>query len=181
MRICGPESDDVSGPGFEILKERSVISDHQFCLFQPSQRGERYRSWLLDFMETHVYPAEAEYETQMRESVDPIITRRSLRNSNMQRANVIYGICFTPTHSGALGCPIWSTLRPRRSWEKSMAGTRSVQLQCPRYRKHGSAHTFWCRRTQGAVAETVAGGHDPLGLRDDRAVAPRYVSADSVR
>ena len=62
-----------------------------------------------------------------------------------------------------------------------MAGTRSVQLQCPRYRKHGSAHTFWCRRTQGAVAETVAGGHDPLGLRDDRAVAPRYVSADSVR
>jgi hypothetical protein len=51
--------------------EEVVISDHQFCLFQPSQRGERYRSQLLDFMETHVYPAEAEYETQMRESVDP--------------------------------------------------------------------------------------------------------------
>lgn len=34
----------------------------------------------------------------------------------MQRATVIYGICFTPTHNGALGCPIWSTLRSRRSW-----------------------------------------------------------------
>jgi hypothetical protein len=43
----------------------------QFSLFQPSQRGERYRSQLLDFMETHVYPAEAEYETQMRESGNP--------------------------------------------------------------------------------------------------------------
>jgi hypothetical protein len=62
-----------------------------------------------------------------------------------------------------------------------MAGTRSVQLQCPRYREHGSAHSFWFRRTQGAMAEDVAGGHDPLGVRDDRAAAPRYVSADSVR
>lgn len=51
--------------------EGVVVSDHQFSLFQPSQRAERYRSQLLDFMETHVYPAEAEYETQMRESGNP--------------------------------------------------------------------------------------------------------------
>jgi hypothetical protein len=62
-----------------------------------------------------------------------------------------------------------------------MAGTRSVQLQCPRYREHGSAHTSWFRRTQRAMAEAVAGGHDPLGVRDDRTAAPGYVSADSVR
>jgi hypothetical protein len=59
--------------------EGVVVSDHQFSLFQPSQRGERYRSQLLDFMETHVYPAEAEYETQMRESGNPHHHPRSSR------------------------------------------------------------------------------------------------------
>jgi acyl-CoA dehydrogenase len=51
--------------------EGVVISDHQVSLFESSQRTESYRVQLLDFMETHVYPAEAEYEIQMRESGNP--------------------------------------------------------------------------------------------------------------
>lgn len=39
--------------------------------FPFSERAHRYRADLLNFMEKHVYPAEAVYERQMRESGDP--------------------------------------------------------------------------------------------------------------
>ncbi|WP_280472320.1 acyl-CoA dehydrogenase family protein [Nocardia cyriacigeorgica] len=40
-------------------------------LFDTSERAEKYRAELLDFMDAHVYPAEAVYDQQMRESGDP--------------------------------------------------------------------------------------------------------------
>ena len=40
-------------------------------LFEMSERAEAYRADLLDFMDTHVYPAEAVYDVQMREAGDP--------------------------------------------------------------------------------------------------------------
>jgi acyl-CoA dehydrogenase len=40
-------------------------------LFEPSDRAKKYSDDLLDFMDAHVYPAEAVYESQMRESGDP--------------------------------------------------------------------------------------------------------------
>jgi acyl-CoA dehydrogenase len=69
LRICGPGTDDIFGPVSNV--EGVVISDRKRSLFEPSPRGERYRVRLQDFMATHVYPAEAEYEIQMRESGNP--------------------------------------------------------------------------------------------------------------
>jgi acyl-CoA dehydrogenase len=40
-------------------------------LFDISERAERYQSDLLEFMDSHVYPAEAVYDKQMRASGDP--------------------------------------------------------------------------------------------------------------
>jgi acyl-CoA dehydrogenase len=40
-------------------------------LWESSDRTERYRAQLLDFMETHVYPGEPVYHVQMRESGNP--------------------------------------------------------------------------------------------------------------
>ncbi|MEV4670830.1 acyl-CoA dehydrogenase family protein [Actinomadura sp. NPDC049382] len=40
-------------------------------LFDVSDRAKRYRDDLLEFMDEHVYPAEAVYEEQMRASGDP--------------------------------------------------------------------------------------------------------------
>ncbi|MFG2446001.1 acyl-CoA dehydrogenase family protein [Nocardia fluminea] len=40
-------------------------------LFDPSERAKKYSEDLLDFMDTHVYPAESVYDAQMRESGDP--------------------------------------------------------------------------------------------------------------
>ncbi len=40
-------------------------------LFDLSERAEKYRADLLVFMDEHVYPAEAVYDEQMRESGDP--------------------------------------------------------------------------------------------------------------
>jgi acyl-CoA dehydrogenase len=40
-------------------------------LFETSDRARKYRADLLEFMDSHVYPAEAVYDKQMRESGDP--------------------------------------------------------------------------------------------------------------
>ncbi|KHL15077.1 acyl-CoA dehydrogenase [Mumia flava] len=40
-------------------------------MFQTSDRTKKYAEVLLDFMDAHVYPAEAVYEEQMREAGDP--------------------------------------------------------------------------------------------------------------
>ncbi|MEV0335931.1 acyl-CoA dehydrogenase family protein [Nocardia sp. NPDC050717] len=40
-------------------------------MFDLTDRAKQYREDLLDFMDTHVYPAEPVYEAQMRESGDP--------------------------------------------------------------------------------------------------------------
>jgi acyl-CoA dehydrogenase len=40
-------------------------------LFEISDRAKKYHDDLLDFMDTHVYPAESVYEEQVRESGDP--------------------------------------------------------------------------------------------------------------
>ncbi|MDJ0420759.1 MULTISPECIES: acyl-CoA dehydrogenase family protein [Rhodococcus] len=40
-------------------------------LFDISDRAKKYQADLLEFMDSHVYPAEAVYEEQMRESGDP--------------------------------------------------------------------------------------------------------------
>ena len=39
--------------------------------FDPSDRVKRYQDDLIEFMHSHVYPAEAVYEQQMREAADP--------------------------------------------------------------------------------------------------------------
>lgn len=40
-------------------------------MFDFSDRAQKYRSDLLEFMDSHIYPAEPVYETQMREAGDP--------------------------------------------------------------------------------------------------------------
>ncbi|WP_205315107.1 acyl-CoA dehydrogenase family protein [Nonomuraea lactucae] len=40
-------------------------------MFETSDRAKKYSEELLDFMDSHVYPAEAVYEEQMRSSDDP--------------------------------------------------------------------------------------------------------------
>ena len=39
--------------------------------FQPSERCSEFKERLNTFMEEHIYPAEAEYERQLRDSGDP--------------------------------------------------------------------------------------------------------------
>ncbi|HUO39317.1 MAG TPA: acyl-CoA dehydrogenase, partial [Mycobacterium sp.] len=40
-------------------------------LFEMSDRAQKYRGELLEFMDSAVYPAEVVYEQQMRDSGDP--------------------------------------------------------------------------------------------------------------
>lgn len=47
-------------------------------LFTPSERAEKYRAQLLEFMDAHIYPNEAVYAQQMAESDNPHATPESL-------------------------------------------------------------------------------------------------------
>jgi acyl-CoA dehydrogenase len=51
--------------------EGVIISNHFASLWESSDRAERHKAQLLDFMEAHVYPAEPVYHVQMRESGNP--------------------------------------------------------------------------------------------------------------
>lgn len=42
-------------------------------MFDTSERAEQYRAQLLEFMDSHIYPAEAVYDEQMRAAGDPHI------------------------------------------------------------------------------------------------------------
>lgn len=53
------------------MSEGVVISDHQVSLVGTSPRAQSYRAKLLDFMQSHVYPAEADYSGQMRAAGNP--------------------------------------------------------------------------------------------------------------
>ena len=48
--------------------------------FQPSERCVEFQERLTAFMDEHVYPAEAVYERQLRESGDRTISRGSWRS-----------------------------------------------------------------------------------------------------
>src|SRR6478609_7915277 len=47
------------------------LSGVHMSVFEFSDRTKKYQAELLDFMDKHVYPAEAVYEEQMRESGNP--------------------------------------------------------------------------------------------------------------
>jgi NAD(P)-dependent dehydrogenase (short-subunit alcohol dehydrogenase family) len=55
-----------------------VITDQPPSLFESSPTAQRYRAQLLDFMETHAYPAEPVYEVQRVNAVAPGVVRTKL-------------------------------------------------------------------------------------------------------
>nr|BBJ49034.1 hypothetical protein SAVMC3_16630 [Streptomyces avermitilis] len=72
-------------------------------LFEMSDRAKKYQAELLEFMDSHVYPAEAVYHEQMSASGDPHFHPRSSRSSRRRRGDADCGTSSTRTRNGAPG------------------------------------------------------------------------------
>jgi acyl-CoA dehydrogenase len=92
--------------------EGVVISDHQVSLFAPSERARGYRERLLDFMQTHVYPAEPVYEVQMRESGNP--------HHQPQIVEDLKG--------EARRCGLWNLFHPHPQWGPGLSNLEYAPL-----------------------------------------------------
>ena len=72
-------------------------------MFDISERAQQLQKELLDFMESHVYPAEAVYEEQMRDSGDPHYQPPVLEELKAEARNAACGTSFTRTPSTGAG------------------------------------------------------------------------------
>ena len=124
-------ANNAGRPGRSAKHPEGVLtSDHIVVLFEPSERARDYRAELLDFMDTHVYPAEPVYEAhQMRQSGNFHHQPQIIETSNVRRVVADSGTCFTRTRSSAR--IVQSRLRPARGdhGAKSATGTGSMQPQ----------------------------------------------------
>ena len=96
--------------------EGVVISDQFASLFESSDRAERYRAQLLDFMETHVYPAEPVYDAQMRESGNPHHHPQIVEDLKSEARQRGLWNLFHPHSQGVPDCPTLNMPRSLRSW-----------------------------------------------------------------
>ncbi len=73
MREASQSSEVTAAISLHTSKhmKESSFPHHFASLWESSDRAERYKAQLLDFMEAHVYPAEPVYHVQMRESGNP--------------------------------------------------------------------------------------------------------------
>ena len=124
------------------------------------------------FMDERVYPAEAVYEEQMRESGDPHFHPPVIEELKAEaRARGLWNL-FHPHPEWGPGLTQRRVRAAGRDHGALAApGAGGDELQRPRHRQHGGADAVRHRGAQGAVAAPAARRRDPLGVRDDRAGA----------
>jgi len=81
-------------------------------LFEPSERAEQYRRRLLDFMEARVYPNEAVYDQQMRESANPHATPQILLDLKAE----------------AKAAGLWNLFHPHPEWGPGLTNLEYAHL-----------------------------------------------------
>jgi hypothetical protein len=73
-------------------------------LFDVSDRARQYQTDLLEFMDSHVYPAEAVYDEQMRAAGDPHFHPPVLSATNRPARNNFVAQSWAQRHIPCLGC-----------------------------------------------------------------------------
>ncbi len=140
-------------------------------LFDISERAQQLQKELLDFMESHVYPAEAVYEEQMRDSGDPHFQPPILEELKVEARKRGLWNLFHPHPEYRRGTDQPGIRAARGDHGPQLHRPRGVQLQRPRHRQHGGARALRQRRAPGEVPQAAAGGHHQVGVRHDRAAS----------
>ncbi|MDY6811939.1 MAG: acyl-CoA dehydrogenase family protein, partial [Actinomycetota bacterium] len=81
-------------------------------LFTPSERAEKYRAQLLEFMDAHIYPNEAVYAQQMAESDNPHATPEILLELKQK----------------AKDAGLWNLFHPHKEWGPGLTNLEYAPL-----------------------------------------------------
>ena len=137
--------------------------------YSPSTRELMRR--VDDFMQAHVFPAEAEYEEFVQDPAQalgrPAHGRRAQGQGARRRTLEPVPAARIPALEPGPDQPRIRTARGTHGARR--LGLDGLQLQRPGHRQHGGAGALRQRGAAGAVAHPVAGGTHPLGVPDDRA------------
>ena len=136
----------------------------------PSERAAALRDDLLAFMDSHVYPAEADVRApdhRGRRSAPAAAGRRGAQGRGAQARAVEPVPARRELGRGADQPRLRAHRRDHRPQPRPRA--RGDQLRRAGHREHGGADDVRHPRAAGAVAGAAARGRDPLLLRDDRA------------
>ena len=141
--------------------------------FEYSKKTKMYMEQLTDFMNKHVYPAEAVFAEQLNQGptrwqVPPIMEELKAK----ARERGLWNLFLPESERGAgLDQPrVRAALRDHGPLAHRRR--RSFNCSAPGHRQHGGARALRHARAQEAVARAAARGQDPLRLRHDR--SPRW-------
>ena len=173
IRLRALAARDAPLPGVVAARHSMTMSlpikEFHMSLFDISERAQQLQNELLDFMESHVYPAEAVYEEQMRESGRPALPAADPRGAQGRgpKTRPVEPLSPAPRHRRGSDEP--RIRAAGRDHGPQLHRPRGVQLQRPRHRQHGGARAVRHRRAPGEVPQAAAGGHHEVRVRDDRA------------
>ena len=137
--------------------------------FQPSQRCSEFKERLTTFMDEQIYPAEAIYERQLRESGDPHHQPAIMEELKTRAREAGLWNMFLPDDSLGAGLSNSDYAPLAEILGRSLHRLGGLQLLGAGHRQHGGAAPVRHPRAEGSLADAAARGRDPLGVRDDRA------------
>ena len=137
--------------------------------FSFSPRVEELRAQILDFMDSHVYPAEKTYREQSRASGDvqfhpPVV--EDLKEEARKRG--LWNL-FMPEDRFGAGLTNLEYAPLAEITGRSMPRARGAELRRARHRQHGDPRRVRHAGAAEGMAAAAARRRDPLVLRDDRA------------
>ena len=125
-------------------------------VFEFSDRTKKYQAELLDFMDKHVYPAEAVYEEQMRESGNPHFQPPIIDDLKKEaKARGLWNL-FHPHPEWGPGLTNLEYAPLAEIMGRSHLASRGHQLRRSGHGKHGGAHALRHRRAQGEVPQAAS-------------------------
>ena len=137
--------------------------------FQPSDRSLQYRERLLAFMDEHVYPAEAVYEHQLRESGDPHHQPQVMEELKARARERGLWNMFLPDAEHGAGLSNGDYAPLAEILGRSHIASEACNCSAPDTGNMEVLHQFADEEQKERWLRAAARRRDPLGLRDDRA------------
>src|ERR1700738_1365615 len=138
-------------------------------LFDISERAQQFQKELLDFVESDVYPAEAVYEDQMRESGDPHFQPPIIDElKNEARTRGLWNL-FHPHPGTGAGLTNLEYAPLAEIMGRSFIAPEACNCSAPDTGNMEVLELFGTEEHREKVPKAAAGRRHQIGVRDDRA------------
>ena len=137
--------------------------------FEPSQRCSEFKERLTAFMDEHIYPAEAVYERQLRESGDPHHQPQVIEELKVRARESGLWNMFLPDPEQGAGLSNTDYAPLAEILGRSRIASEACNCSAPDTGNMEVLHQFGTPEQNDRWLTTAAGGRDPLVVRDDRA------------